>query len=293
MSQETSHRVSMSDSCNLFVKIYGDSSPAKPLLVATHGAPGISSHAEPATSFAHLSDLFRVLVFDARGSGASDLKPPYTHDRWVADIEELRIWAQAPKMVLAGGSYGGVIALCYALAHPDRLSGLILRDTFCYGHGAVMNCLMQVLSSKRVSPDAQRQLRFWSGTTCSDEDFRDGFMEIADIYAKRSEAEKRAAGEGFGDMPTDFHSQTHNAVFAREVGAYDVRERLGDIKVPTLVTVGRHDLICPVEGSEEIAGRIEKAKLVIFEESGHSPPTEEKEAFRQCVRQFAEALAQR
>ncbi|MCJ1377110.1 hypothetical protein MMC17_000201 [Xylographa soralifera] len=291
MSQESTHRVLISDSCSLLVKILSaPSSTSSPLLIATHGGPGISSHRESATSFAHLSSIFRVLVFDARGSGDSDLKPPFTHSRWVADIEELRSWASAEKFVLAGGSYGGVIALSYALAHPDRLLGLILRDTFAYGHGAVMNCLMQVLASKRISPDPVRQLRLWTGRTLSDEDFWEGCEEIVGMYAAKNDVEEKREEETGTEPPSVFHNATHNQVFGVEVEKYDVRARLGEIKVPTLVTVGRHDKICPVSCSEEIAHGISGARLKIFEESGHSPPTEEPEAFQACVQEFAEDL---
>jgi proline iminopeptidase len=83
--------VQMDDGVHLNVKVLGnDSKSTKPLLIALHGAPGLSTHAEPEASFSFLSDVFRVLVFDARGSGASDLTGPYTHDRWIKDIENLR-----------------------------------------------------------------------------------------------------------------------------------------------------------------------------------------------------------
>lgn len=90
LGKMSSQFVQLSDGANVFVKILGDPSPDRPLLIVHHGAPGLSTHAEPEVSFAFLSTEFRVLVFDARGSGRSDLKQPYTNDRWVADIDELR-----------------------------------------------------------------------------------------------------------------------------------------------------------------------------------------------------------
>lgn len=83
--------VAMPDNIKLncrFLNPNPDSS--QPLLIVHHGAPGISSLAEPETSFKFLASKFRVLVFDARGSGESDLTGPFTHARWVADVEALR-----------------------------------------------------------------------------------------------------------------------------------------------------------------------------------------------------------
>jgi len=84
--------VKMDDGARLHVKLLGGgpTMTEKPLLISLHGAPGLSTHLEPLSSFGHLSDKFRVLVYDARGSGVSDHIGPFTHDRWLQDIENLR-----------------------------------------------------------------------------------------------------------------------------------------------------------------------------------------------------------
>lgn len=82
--------VTLSDGARLYVKLLGGSDTLKPLLIVLHGAPGLSTHAEPEASFGFLKSRFRVLVYDARGSGISDQKQPYTDERWVFDVEELR-----------------------------------------------------------------------------------------------------------------------------------------------------------------------------------------------------------
>lgn len=82
--------VQLSDGARVRVRVLGAGDQSKPLLIALHGAPGLSDHREPQSSFGFLASDFRVLVYDARGSGESDRKPPYTHARWVADVDELR-----------------------------------------------------------------------------------------------------------------------------------------------------------------------------------------------------------
>lgn len=91
--QMTTSTVEMDDGARLHVKILGeDLESTKPVLITLHGAPGLSTHLEPEASFGFLSRNFRVLVYDARGSGASDLRGPFTHDRWIKDIENLRYY---------------------------------------------------------------------------------------------------------------------------------------------------------------------------------------------------------
>lgn len=86
----TDTTVQLRDGANLRVRVLGIDHKHKPLLIALHGAPGLSSHTEPEAGYTFLGDRFRVLVYDARGSGASDLKGPFTDERWIADVDELR-----------------------------------------------------------------------------------------------------------------------------------------------------------------------------------------------------------
>jgi proline iminopeptidase len=58
-----------------------------------------------------------------------------------------------------------------------------------------------------------------------------------------------------------------------------------------LITVGRYDWVTPVEMSETIASLIPDSQLVIFEKSGHSPPSDEPELFRRTVRDFLAGVA--
>lgn len=91
MAKAQTSMITVDDGVKLHVKLFAEGSiQAKPLLIALHGAPGLFTHAEPEACFIHLSNLFRVLVFDGRGSGASDMIGPYTHERWMKDIEYLR-----------------------------------------------------------------------------------------------------------------------------------------------------------------------------------------------------------
>ena len=68
---------------SLNVEVFG--ADDAPVLIAHHGGGGIGSLAEPRATFGPLADLFRVIVFDARGCGDSEGLPPYSHEQWAAD----------------------------------------------------------------------------------------------------------------------------------------------------------------------------------------------------------------
>ena len=289
---DTVAQVTMDDGAKLWVKVLGDD-PGKPLLIAHHGAPGVSSHLEPEASFGFLADRYRVLVFDARGSGYSDLKEPYSHERWVEDVDALRQWAGADRCVLAGGSYGTFISLEYALCHPEHLDAVILRGPSAEGPATLKNGLAAAL--KAVHGDDERQTRMWMGQARDDEDLRQGFEKFAGVFAPPADqmlpVSERAAPPAHR-FPPVFHAATHDWAFSKNLPAYDVRERLASIRVPMLVTVGRYDQVTVPAGAELIAQRVPGASLVIFEHAGHSVPADEPAKFQVTLNRFLDSLRQ-
>lgn len=264
----------------LYVEVLGEKADA-PVMIVHHGAPGLGSHAEPKASFGPFADTYRVLVFDARGSGASEEKPPYTHEQWAADVDGLRRWIGAEAIVMAGGSYGGFIAMEYALRYPDRVLALVLRDTAA-DHDHLEASRRNALASARIEVDLELYDRMMSGQVRDNEDFKRGWAHILPLYDHELDLERvRERAEN-----TPYHYETHNHAFAVNHPNYDLKPLLPQIRVPTLITVGRSDWITPVAASETIAGLIPNSELVVFEESGHSPPTEEPEKFQRTVRDF-------
>ena len=267
------------DGCRLVVEVAGRE--GAPLLLAHHGAPGLGTRGEPKRAFGALADEMRVLAFDARGSGESDLRPPFTHERWAADVDALRSWAGAETMVMAGGSYGGFIAMEYALRHPDRVKAVVLRDTAAHS-GFDAAARKVALASSRTTIDLDMFDRIFDGRVRDDAEMAAGWRMIAPLYdhdADPAKVEERIAS-------AVFHHETHNAAFAECMPAYDLRPRLPSLRAPVLVTVGRDDWITPVAAAEEIAGLVPSARLEIFENSGHSPQLEEPERFIGVVRGF-------
>ena len=265
------------------LEVLGDD-PVLPVMIVHHGAPGLGSRDEPRKGYGAFRDRFRVVVFDARGSGASEREPPLTHAQWVDDVDAIRQWMGVERFVMAGGSYGGFIAMEYAIRHPRRLSALILRDTVA-DHSFREGFIRSIAGSERVGLDRELVDRVTRGEVRSNEEFREFWRKALRIYNHdydEQAVEARAAA-------TPYRFETHNAAFAREVPAYDVKDRLGAIACPTLVVVGRSDPITPVWCSEEIVSRIKGARLEIFEKSGHSTPLEEPEKFQRVVRAFLDS----
>jgi proline iminopeptidase len=256
-----------------------------PVIYAHHGAPGLGTHATPKRAFAPMADAFRVVTWDARGSGASDPVPPYTHAQWVSDWDALRAHLGDEAIVVKGGSYGGYVALEYTLAHPDRVRALVLRDTSASRRFEAM-AKANALARAKEFPDITPELldMVFDGRVPDDATMRSAYATVAPLYDAKTDPAKAAARVAAAVVRAD----THNQAFAGNLPNYDLTARLHEIKVPVLITVGRHDWITPVAASEEIAAGIPHAELVVFEHSGHSPQIEENELWVATVRGFLE-----
>ncbi len=254
-----------------------------PVIIGHHGAPGLSSHSEPSTALKPLADEYRIITFDARGSGSSELKPPYTHEQWVADVDAIREHFGVERFIMQGGSYGGFITLEYALAHPERVSHLILRDTsasFAFNEVAKQNALKRATEFPGITAETLDAM--FDGRLESDEHYREVYATIAPLYDVNYDPDKTEHKLS----ALTVHAETHNMAFAHSLPNYDLRGRLQEIQVPVLITVGRHDWITPPAASEELHSLLPNSELVIFENSGHSPQIEEHDAWIQAIRSF-------
>jgi len=267
--------------CRLNVEVLGPENG--PVLIAHHGGGGIGSLAEPKATFGPLADRFRVVVFDARGCGRSEGVPPYSHEQWAADVDGLRQWIGAEKIVVAGGSYGGFIALEYAVRYPDHVAAIILRDTSADGSNLEL-AFENARNQDRVEIDWERFNRYWHGEVHDDADLKQLWSELIPLYDYEYDPAKSAAAVEAGI----YRHEAHNWCFQHNWGAYDLKAQLPSVTAPTLVTVGRKDWVTPVSSSETIASLMPNAELVVFERSGHSPQVEERELFQQTIRAFVD-----
>ena len=261
---------------------YHDSGGSKTAFVTLHGGPGMSSHVGDWATFQPLTDRFRLVSYDHRGCGKSEGKEPYSHEQFVADLEALRQKLNLGKIVLLGGSYGGYIALEYALRHPHNLHAVILRDTAA--SNKYKNTSKQKALASGFPMDQERLDRLFAGQMTSDEDFRESMAMILPLYDFNRDPEAEA--QRLAAIP--FRYQTHNWAFSRNQPNFDLTKQLPQIQVPVLVTVGRHDWVTPLEASQELHALLPNSELVVFEHSGHAPQVEEAERYLEVVRDFLE-----
>ena len=251
-------------------------------LIAVNGGPGLS-HA-----YMMQNDLWQraavhrlVVLYDQRGTGASkkvQTNAPQSMDAQVADLDAIRNALSLDRIAVLGDSYGGMIAMAYAAAHPEHVSRLILSDSAAPSWSTMVHLLPQVF------PDRE---------------------ELGDAEAKKLAADpERAAQAGLvNHMRLMFYSTDMRDAYVAHMGDLgfvpavgravqqatenlDLTPALANFHFPTLVMTGRYDMNVAPLTAWRMAHAIPGAQIVFFEKSGHLPAYEEPEKYLKVLETF-------
>jgi len=216
---------------------------------------------------------YQVISFDNRGEGQTDAPNyPYSMEMMVEDTVGLLDNLGVHKVHLAGFCSGGAIAQNFTLKYPQRVKSLILFATV-----AKITGLMRHLGDvwyRLMQPGVDQETLFREQLSWV---YTDNFFE--------NEEQIQAAVKNLvsNPYPQPAYAWVCQVAFYKE---HDTRERLGEISAPTLVIVGKEDIITPVKCSEELARGIPNAKLIILGEGGHMVNVEKAADFNQAVLGF-------
>lgn len=271
----------------LFIDVEGVSLPHDgdgeelPACLVIHGGPG-SDHTGFKPLLSPLSDKVQLIYVDQRGCGRSAPADPetYTLANNVADLEALRDALGLEQTVLMGASYGGMVALAYAQAYPERVSHLVLVATAAH-HSFLSQAKQNV---KKLGTPEQKEIAdvLWRGAFESNDHVAEYYRTMGPLYAKKYDPERTEASLRRGHR----NYEALNRGFRTFLRELDLTPGLGRITASTLLIAGRHDWICSVEQSERIAEGIPHVQLKVFEQSGHSIISDENQAFIDVVRGF-------
>ncbi len=223
-----------------------------------------------------LGDVMRLVYYDHRGNGRSGRPPSetITFERLCADADALREHLGFEEVAVLGWSFGGYVALEYALRYPERTSRLILLSTD--PGGVDFEDFEANVLRKGATPE---QLELLKTPVHDDAALRRMWEVVRPLYWNEFDADldDRVMGN------TVFSAQAANA--GNDITEeWDVTPRLGEIRAPTLVLVGQGDIICPPSQAKIMHEGIPGSELVLFEDSGHFLYVEEAGAFFDAVR---------
>jgi proline iminopeptidase len=257
-------------------------------IVLLHGGPGASY--DYLEAFMDLADAgYRVVRYEQLGSRRSD-KPDdpslWQVPRFVEELETVRRELGLDAMHLLGQSWGVFLAIEYALHHQEHLRSLILSS----GAASTAECVagMQRLRSELPHEDQETLARYEATGETGDPVY---FAVIQKLYRRhlcRIHPEPPALAESGRHLSLPvYHTMwgPNEFLCTGTLRDWDRTDRLGEIRVPTLITNGRYDEVVP-ECGETLHHGIPNSRLVIFEESSHSAHLEEPERYFAVLNDF-------
>ena len=249
-----------------------------PAIVLLHGSNADLHTWEPWVEA--LKGRYRVIRFDQVGHGLTgpDPKHDYSRDNYVADVLEVADALGLDRFVLGGNSMGGKHALAFAVAHPERLTGLVLVD----GSGGPMLKLDK--KEKDDGSSSSGNIGFtiarMPGVNLLVEQVTPRSLIAQSL--EQSVSVKSVASEAAVDRYWELlrYPGNRRATLKRFGYPYDPlsEAEIGAVATPTLILWGEEDRLIPVEAGRWLAKTMPENRLVVYPKIGHLPHEEAPEA---------------
>jgi len=226
-----------------------------------------------------LDDVIRL---DLRGTGDSEPAEAYRVDHQVDDVEALRQHLGLDRISLLGHSAGGTLAVLYATQFPQHVKELVLvaPSPRVAGIDVTDDDRREIALGRSGEPWYAEAIKgfeeIWAGNVTPE-----AFAKISPFWHGR-----------WDDVARALDDHPRNPEAAREYyaeGAFDpreVREKLGNLDVPTLLVAGEYDVALPPKRAQEFVDLFPRATLVVQPGAGHFPWVDDPEAFAAAVQRI-------
>jgi proline iminopeptidase len=283
LSAQVAHRLGSvhTPEADLGYETFGAAGSAIPIVVV-NGGPGLS-HA-----YLMQNDLWQraaahrlVILYDQRGTGASkhvQANARQSMDAQVADLDAIRGALSLDRVAVLGDSYGGMIAMAYAAAHPEHVARLILSDSAAPSWQGLVHLLPQVFPDREEQGDAEGK-RLAGDAEAAAQAGLVNHMRMMFYSSELRDAYLAHMGD-LGFVPAV------GAAVQKATQNLDLTPKLAGFGFPALVITGRYDMNVAPLTAWRMAHAIPGAQLVFFEKSGHLPAYEEPDKYLQVLEAF-------
>jgi len=285
----TSELLPVGDDHEIYVESVGraDGIPA----VYLHGGPG--SGCQPDHRRLFDPTRFRAILFDQRGAGRSRPKASRENNtlaHLIADMEKIREHFGIARWMIVGGSWGATLALAYAQAHPERLSGIVLRATFLGTRKELNGAFVDALS--RFYPDLNEDFisllppedrdrpldAYWRRILDPDPNIHTvaarGWHDTERILSEHTPGRVRlnlASSKPSRTLPATPFMEAHYFQHDCFLKPDQLLNQAGKLAgIPGLIVQGRYDLLCPPATAHAFNAVWPGSEIRFVEGAGHS-----------------------
>jgi proline iminopeptidase len=277
---------------NLYYEEFNPESP-KATVLCLHGGPGMShDYLMPLSDLADYG--YRVLLYDQFGCGKSDEltdTSKFTFEYAVEEVEGVRRkMCNNEKTFLMGSSYGGALALSYALKYQDNLQGMIVSGGLASTHLAVkeMNRLIDDLPEW-----ASAAIKKYSGTKeYFNTEYQRATQEFYSRHLIRMDPipKEVLTSLEYGEKRNVYKTMNgpNEFTITGTIRDWDITEQLFKITIPTLITVGQYDEVTETV-AKEIHNRIKGSKLKVLPGCSHLTMWEDRNGYVNILKEFLDS----
>lgn len=269
-------------------RIVGEDTDQHAPVLILHGGPGA-----PHDYLENLEALAgagrRVIFYDQLGCGRSDQthQPEmYTAGLFVEELGEVRRALGLDRCHILGQSWGGMLAMEYALTQPTGVLSLVIADS-------PASMRLWVAEANRLRADLPPEVQATllkheaAGTTDAPE-YLDAMTVFYHRHVCRLDPYPEFVQRAFDHISPEVYGTMNGPSEFHVIGTlknWDITNRLSEITLPTLLISGRYDEATPLI-VEQVHRGIRGSEWVLFENSSHMPHVEEAERFRAVVNDF-------
>ena len=269
---------------DFYFQSFGNGEP----LIVLHGGPGLD-HTYFLPQMQQLSRNYHLIFYDQRACGRSSLSvQPETMsmDGFVEDLEALRVEMGLDQINLMGHSWGGLLAMHYAIKYPQHLKSMILMSSV----GASTAGREQeaaVLQSRRTRTDSVEQ-----GYILESDAYKSGqvgaYQDIFRILFRSQFYDRKKTRELTLTFQETFRETSRMMhLLGPDLREYDLGPKLEQVQVPTLLLYGDYDPWSTL-AAPDLADHLPNARLEVISNCGHFPYIEKPQEFFKVVRNFIE-----
>ncbi len=283
---------------HVWYRIVGDhEEPGKFPLLTLHGGPGAAhDYLEPLEALAGTGR--RVIFYDQLGCGKSS--QPHDPSLWTVNlyVEEVGVVRRAlglERMHLLGQSWGGMLAMEYALTQPRGLVSLTIASS----PASIPQWVAEANRLRtQLPPEVEKTLlKHETAGTTADPAYEEAMLVFYRRHVCRLEPWPECVMRTFAQLtqnPEVYHTMNGPSEFhvTGTLKTWNIVDRLGEVRIATLVTSGRYDEATPAV-AETVHRGIAGSEWVIFEHSSHMAHVEEPEKFLNVLDGFLSRIETR
>lgn len=252
----------------LFVKVLGTGSP----LIVLHGGPGMD-HSYLLPGLEVLAENRQLIFYDQRATGRSVLDADSSTigmEDFIADIDGIRAAFDLDQIDLLGHSWGGYLAMAYAIHHPAAVRKLVLMSTIEPGTKYSAEASRTQLGRRSAADSAELAALSSNPESLMTPNGLAQYFEVAFRSTFYDPSKADQVDITFFDNTVANVPRVGALLFARSGGPADMWSRLPGVSAPTLIVHGAADPT-PVAMAERLEETIPHARLVVLERAGHFP----------------------